>query len=65
MGYTIQYEEGSQADRRAVLDMVRYIGFRRARLLAPHATVGSFQLATSFTGVTGRPAIAAHKRWSR
>lgn len=65
MHNTISYS--GRPERDAVLDLVEWLGFRRARLLAREVrrglSFGKFTLLCGFAGVEGFPVIAAFKHF--
>lgn len=59
MGYKIRYDKACKGEaRRAINDLISYIGIRRTILLiryAPKVSMMQFEVAASFAGVQGFP----------
>lgn len=67
MGYEIKYT-GDDAPRRALLDMLRYVGRRRYKMLVgfanhPKQTFKAIHFVCGFAGVQGYPVRAFIRRY--
>ena len=52
--------------RTAVLDLVKYIGFKKSLIIirsAPLMSIDKFEFLCSLAGVSGFPIIKAYERW--
>lgn len=67
MHYTIDYSRDN-SDRRAVLDWINWLGFKRAKLLAvlakEHGNWKQFDFYCCFAGVSDKPNIAAFEHFA-
>ena len=74
MHTNIHYQSGAAEDRRAVLDLVHWLGFRRSMLILRWfrsqrqtifwTTPESARFTLSMAGVEGKPVTCAWRRWA-